>query len=154
MWLRLLESWWWCARRRQKLAEIVKPSRFYVGPIPIQQRPFRRHQLSQAINLSPHRSPIPAPYENHHGWRSCHFPRSQSQILASTSSPPQPRRIPHWARINTDNMAQSKGGTAISREGHHNGQKEHWGEQEKSNLHIFREYSHINTYSKRWDCIN
>lgn len=81
------------------------------------------------------------PHDIRHGRWSRQLPRPQSQILPSSSSPSQPCRLPYRTRINTDNMAQGKGGTASGRKAYHARQKEHRGEQEKSDVNILCEYT-------------
>lgn len=63
----------------------------------------------------------------HDGRRPHEISPSQPLILPQTSTPPKPRNLSLHLRTYSNNMAESKRGTAISGEAHHDGQEEYGG---------------------------
>ena len=61
------------------------------------------------------------------GRRPHEIPPSRPQLCPQTSTPPKPRNLSLPTRIDRYNMAESKGGTAVSGEAHHVGQEEYGG---------------------------
>lgn len=71
-----------------------------------------------------------------HGGRSYEISPSQPVVGASSGAPAKPRHIALQARNHCDNMAQSKGSPAVSRETHHTWKEKYRGYEAESDADL------------------
>lgn len=93
----------------------------------IEHRRPARCVVSRIASVSLRPCTFTPPNTFHNGGRTHEIPRPQPVVGASTGPPAQPRHIVVQARVDSNNMAQGEGGTAVSRETGYIGQEEHRG---------------------------
>jgi hypothetical protein len=105
--------------------------------VPQDNRPTTsRPIVSNCCALSPR--PRPLALRARHDGRPPEIPPSEPVVVASPGPPPQSRHIALQARINSNHMAQSKGGAAASGEVGDARKEEHRSDAPESNPDILR----------------